>query len=121
MPLAKEQLETLQRTIENRCAALADELRGDAARLREETYGELTGPVSDTAGKARNGRVRHVPGLRYRDPIQASVGAARRAALHRLPAPAREDLRGTRALASRSVALKLNPVRQGSLKKFSTG
>lgn len=52
MPLAKEQLRTLQRTIENRCAALADELRGDAARLREETYGELAGPVTDTADQA---------------------------------------------------------------------
>ena len=38
MPLTKEQLETLRRLIENRCTALADELRGDAARSREKTF-----------------------------------------------------------------------------------
>lgn len=52
MPLSNEQLETLRRAIDDRCTVLAEELRGDAARLRAETYGELAGPVTDTADEA---------------------------------------------------------------------
>ncbi len=52
MPLTTEQRETLRRAIENRCTALAEELHGDAARLREETFGALAGPVTDPADEA---------------------------------------------------------------------
>jgi len=52
MPLTTEQRETLRRAIENRCAALAEELRGDAERSREETFSALAGPVTDPADEA---------------------------------------------------------------------
>lgn len=52
MTLSNEQRETLRSVIEKRCAALADELRGDAERLREETFGALAGPVTDPADEA---------------------------------------------------------------------
>ena len=52
MTLSKQQLETLRRAIEQRSLALADELRGDAARSREESYATLAGPVTDPADEA---------------------------------------------------------------------
>jgi len=47
MTLNKQQLNTLRRTIETRSQALSEELHGDAARLREETYAAHAGPVPD--------------------------------------------------------------------------
>jgi len=52
MSLSKKQLDTLQGLIEARSRALADELRGDADRAREETYGALAGPVTDDGDAA---------------------------------------------------------------------
>ena len=52
MPLTKQQLESLRRAIGARCQVLADELRGDAARAREESFGALAGPVTDSADEA---------------------------------------------------------------------
>jgi len=52
MPLSKQQLNTLRRTIELRSDALAEELHGDAARLREETYAAHAGPVPDPGDEA---------------------------------------------------------------------
>lgn len=52
MSLSKERLEIQRHAIERRRLALAEELRGDAARLREESYGALAGPVTDTADEA---------------------------------------------------------------------
>ncbi len=52
MPLSTQQLDTLRRLVDARSRALADELRGDAARAREETFGELAGPVTDEADAA---------------------------------------------------------------------
>ncbi|MBM4219892.1 MAG: TraR/DksA family transcriptional regulator [Gammaproteobacteria bacterium] len=52
MPLSKQQLEALRQAIESRRAALARELHDDAARMREETFGALAGPVTDTADEA---------------------------------------------------------------------
>jgi len=52
MALSKQQLETLRHAIERRCLALAEELRGDAVRTREETHAALAGPVTDLADEA---------------------------------------------------------------------
>lgn len=52
MGLSKKQLELQRHAIERRRLALAAELRGDAARSREESYGALAGPVTDTADEA---------------------------------------------------------------------
>ena len=41
MNLSKEKLEMQRHAIERRRLALAEELRGDAARVREESYGAL--------------------------------------------------------------------------------
>jgi DnaK suppressor protein len=52
MTLSKRQLETLRHVIDLRCVALADELHGDAARSREESYATLAGGVTDPADEA---------------------------------------------------------------------
>jgi DnaK suppressor protein len=52
MGLSHKQLEMQRHAIERRRLALAEELRGDAARSREESYGALAGPVTDTADEA---------------------------------------------------------------------
>ena len=52
MGLSQQQLETLRSAIERRRGALVEELRRDAARAREESYGALAGPVTDTADEA---------------------------------------------------------------------
>lgn len=52
MNLGKEKLEMQRHAIERRRLALVEELRGDAARAREESYGALAGPVTDTADQA---------------------------------------------------------------------
>jgi len=52
MSLSLKQRQTLQRLIEARSRALAEELRSDAERAREETYGALAGPVTDEADAA---------------------------------------------------------------------
>lgn len=52
MPLSTRQLETLRKAIDARYRALAEELRGDAERAREETVGALAGPVTDAADEA---------------------------------------------------------------------
>ena len=49
MTLTSQQMQTLRRSIAARMRALADELRGDAERAREESYGALAGPVTDEA------------------------------------------------------------------------
>jgi RNA polymerase-binding transcription factor DksA len=41
------QLEQLTRTLQRRREALIDELKRDAARAREEQYGQLAGPTHD--------------------------------------------------------------------------
>jgi RNA polymerase-binding transcription factor DksA len=38
--------------IDERCEALSAEIHRDAARSRDETYGELAGPVTDSGDKA---------------------------------------------------------------------
>lgn len=50
--LTAEQLATLRAMIDERCAALTAEIHGDAARLREETYAALAGPVTDSGDKS---------------------------------------------------------------------
>ena len=52
MALTPEQLEELQRTIATRHAALLAEVHSDVARARDESYGELAGPVTDSADRA---------------------------------------------------------------------
>jgi DnaK suppressor protein len=52
MGLSEKQLDMQRQAIERRRFALAEELRGDAARSREESYGALAGPVTDTADEA---------------------------------------------------------------------
>ena len=52
MTLSNQQLESVRRAIDARCAALADELHDDSARTREVTFGALAGPVTDTADEA---------------------------------------------------------------------
>lgn len=47
MTLSSKQLEILRRQIDARRRALVEELRGDADRAREETFGALAGPVAD--------------------------------------------------------------------------
>jgi len=49
MTLTPQQMQTLRRGIDTRMRALADELHGDAERVREESYGALAGPVTDEA------------------------------------------------------------------------
>jgi DnaK suppressor protein len=46
--LTPEQLEKLRATIEERCEALSAEIHQDAARSRDESYGELAGGVPDS-------------------------------------------------------------------------
>ena len=50
--LTPEQLERLRAKIDERCEALSAEIHRDAARSRDETYGELAGPVTDGGDKA---------------------------------------------------------------------
>lgn len=52
MFLTREQLAELQSIIDERRRALAAELRQDAARTREETFGSVIGPVMDTGDEA---------------------------------------------------------------------
>ena len=52
MALAPKQLEELRRTIEARHAVLVAEVHSDVARSREESYGEVAGPVTDPADRA---------------------------------------------------------------------
>ncbi len=52
MPLTPEQLATLRGAIHGRREALDAELRRDAARSREESFGALAGPVTDKADEA---------------------------------------------------------------------
>ncbi|OFZ96815.1 MAG: hypothetical protein A2Z64_07835 [Betaproteobacteria bacterium RIFCSPLOWO2_02_67_12] len=52
MALTPEQLEELQRTIAARHAALLAEVHSDVARARDECYGEVAGPVTDSADRA---------------------------------------------------------------------
>jgi RNA polymerase-binding transcription factor DksA len=50
--LTPEQLARLRARIDERCEALSAEIHQDAARSRDETYGELAGPVTDAGDKA---------------------------------------------------------------------
>jgi RNA polymerase-binding transcription factor DksA len=50
--LTPEQLARLRAMIDERCEALSAEIHRDAARSRDETYGELAGPVTDGGDKA---------------------------------------------------------------------
>lgn len=50
--LTPEQVGRLRALIDGRCEALSAEVHRDAARWRDETYGELTGAVADGGDKA---------------------------------------------------------------------
>ena len=50
--LTREQLAQLRSMIDERHMALEAELHSDAERSREETYGELAGPVADAGDSA---------------------------------------------------------------------
>lgn len=52
MALTPEQLQELRKRILERRLQLADELRGDAARSREEQYGTLAGATHDTGDES---------------------------------------------------------------------
>lgn len=52
MALTTQQIEELRRTIETRHTALAAEVHNDVARARDESYGEIAGPVTDPADQA---------------------------------------------------------------------
>ncbi len=52
MAFTPEQLVELQRTIAARHAALLSEVHSDVARARDESYGEVAGPVTDAADQA---------------------------------------------------------------------
>ncbi len=52
MPLTTEQLSTLAGAIRRRLDSLAAELRRDAGRERDESYGALAGPVTDSGDEA---------------------------------------------------------------------
>jgi RNA polymerase-binding transcription factor len=53
--LRNAQIEVLKRTIAKRHADLLEETGEDVARAREESYGALAGPVTDTADRATAG------------------------------------------------------------------
>ena len=50
--LRNARIEILRRRIAKRHAELLEETREDVARAREETYGALAGPVTDTGDRA---------------------------------------------------------------------
>jgi len=50
--LTAEQLARLRTMIDDRYEALSAEIHQDAARSRDETYGELAGPVTDSGDEA---------------------------------------------------------------------
>jgi len=50
--LTPEQLAKLRTMIDERCEALSAEIHQDAAHSRDETHGELAGPVTDSGDKA---------------------------------------------------------------------
>ena len=50
--LSAKQLEELRRTIDKRLAALGGELHEDVERSRSESYGEVAGPVVDSADES---------------------------------------------------------------------
>jgi DnaK suppressor protein len=52
MTLTKHQIDEFRKTIATRREALQTEIHGDVARARDETYGELAGPVVDTADES---------------------------------------------------------------------
>ena len=52
MPLPREQMDELRRTIHTRREALLAEIREDVARAREESFGTIAGPVTDSADEA---------------------------------------------------------------------
>ena len=52
MPLTRRQTIELAAAIKDRMEALAQEIRGDAARERAEPYAEMTGEVHDAADEA---------------------------------------------------------------------
>ena len=52
MTLTHTQVAELRRTIEVRHTALLAEVHADVARARDESYGEVAGPVTDPADRA---------------------------------------------------------------------
>jgi len=52
MPLTREQIDELRCTIQTRRAALLAEIREDVVRAREESFGMIAGPVTDSADAA---------------------------------------------------------------------
>ncbi len=52
MTLRRERIKELKRALEERCAALAAEVREDVARSRDESFGALAGQVTDSADEA---------------------------------------------------------------------
>ena len=52
MALSRQQLDELKRIVESRCVVLADEIRADASRARDESAGELAGGHMDSGDAA---------------------------------------------------------------------
>jgi RNA polymerase-binding transcription factor DksA len=52
MPLTREQTSELESLIRARREALDAEIRGEVSRSRDESYGALAGPVTDSADEA---------------------------------------------------------------------
>jgi RNA polymerase-binding protein DksA len=52
MDFTPEQLGKLQRIMKERHQSLLTEIRGEVARSRDETYGDIAGPVPDTGDEA---------------------------------------------------------------------
>jgi len=52
MDLTRGQLDELQRIIKERHDSLMAEVREEVARSRDESYGEIAGPVTDTGDEA---------------------------------------------------------------------
>jgi len=53
MALAPEQLDDLKRALTNRRESLEAEIHADAAKARENTFSETTGPVGDSGDEAQ--------------------------------------------------------------------
>ncbi|MEO8158416.1 MAG: TraR/DksA C4-type zinc finger protein [Betaproteobacteria bacterium] len=56
MPLSKSQYDELKRAIDDRRAALTDEIRSDSARVREDSHGASAGAL-DRADVAATGQI----------------------------------------------------------------
>ena len=68
--LTREQLTQLRTMIDERHMALEAELHSDAERSREETYGELAGPVADAGDSASASLISDVGNAELRRDLQ---------------------------------------------------